>query len=358
MTEENVPTAKAGTGADDYATCYYASHLGGEEQYDWESESWRSFFTTVADRVVAATGATTALDVGCAKGLLVQALAARGVDAHGFDVSDHAITTAHADVRDRLSVRSATEPITGRFDLITCIEVLEHMSAPDAQQAIDRMTAATDRVLFSSSPSDFAEPTHINVHPNSDWAAWFAERGFFRRTDVDLAFLTPWAVLFERQDLGARDVVQRYEALLTPLQTEVVEKRQALLDSFREVSRLSDGEGSVSPAVVKQWEAEVLAARHQLPVSRDHVVGVEAETGRLQRDLAALGRELFVERRRVKNLTKRRDELRERLAQARTRLEASQKRVEALTRRVSRPEPQPRASFTRRVARRVRGALR
>ena len=38
------------------------------------------------------------------------------------------------------------------------------MSPGDAQLAIDHMCAATDRVLFSSSPGDFNEPTHINTH--------------------------------------------------------------------------------------------------------------------------------------------------------------------------------------------------
>ena len=60
------------------------------------------------------------------------------------------------------------------------------MSAADAQLAIDHSAAVTDRVLFSSSPVDHDEPTHINTQPPRAWAAWFAERGFFRRTDVDL----------------------------------------------------------------------------------------------------------------------------------------------------------------------------
>lgn len=373
MTEETKAAGSGSTVACDYDTCYYATHLGGEEGYDWSSESWRNFFGLVADRLIAVTAPSSVLDVGCAKGLLVQALAERGIDARGFDVSEHAIETAHPDIRERLSVRSATDPIDGTYDLITCIEVLEHMSDSEAQQAIDRMTAATSRILFSSSPSDFAEPTHINVHDNAAWSAWFADRGFFRRTDVDVSFLTPWAILFERSDSRSRDLVHRYEALLNPMKSELLEKRQALLESFREVSRLSQEvtrlaeekvpEPGIDPDLVKKWEAEVLEARHRLLVNRDHFIGVEAEVGRLRRDLARAASQLAAGQRRLKRVTARREELKERLDGSRERLQASQQRIKRLTARIETLEAElatarTRTSFARKVAKRVRGAMR
>ena len=189
----SVPT---GTSSDDYTPAYY-SH-GDYEGYDWETERWREFFLSAAGRIRAMTNARTCLDVGCAKGLLVQALVAVGVDATGVDLSGDAIAGAHEDVRDRLSVASATEPIEGRYDLITCIEVLEHMSPTDAQTAIDRMCAASDLILFTSTPGHFDEPTHVNVRPTAEWVAAFAERGYFRRTDVNLDFLDALQP-FERQ---------------------------------------------------------------------------------------------------------------------------------------------------------------
>ena len=158
MPAQEAHTPLGGTTSEDYSSCYYnEGHLSAED-YDWDNDHWRGFFTMVADRIIAATRPTDVLDVGCAKGLLVQALTAKGVDARGFDVSTHAIAAAHQDVRDRLSVGSATEPITGRWSLITCIEVLEHMSPGDAQLAIDNICAATDRVLFSSSPGTSTSP--------------------------------------------------------------------------------------------------------------------------------------------------------------------------------------------------------
>ena len=295
-----------GTNAGDYSNCYYASHLGGEEEYSWDSPSWQAFFMSVSEQIIAITGPSRVLDVGCAKGLLVQALVGRGVDAFGFDISHTAISGAAPEISERLSVATAVDPIAGRYDLITCVEVVEHMSSDDANRAIANMCAATDQVLFSSGPGDFAEPTHVNVRPPADWAATFAEHSFFRRTDVDLGFLTPWAVLFERVDLDVRALTHRYEAYAYPLRVEVVEKRAALLEAHRTISELHEsgqrpggaaapvvdpttpeptytvdwGEPPLQPEAALAQNAalrqENLDLHHRLLASRDHAIGAEA----------------------------------------------------------------------------------
>lgn len=265
-----------GTTSEDYSRRYYEHYSDTDETYGWESPEWRAFFTGVARRLLATTGpADRVLDVGCAKGLLVQAFLNEGCDAYGIDISQTSIAEATEGVRDRVKVASATDPFDGSYDLITCIEVLEHMSPRDAEQTIDNMCAATDRVVLSSTPGDFDEPTHINVHPVADWAAAFATRGFFRRTDVDLGYLAPWALYLERAKLTPRDVVHRYETSMYPLRLEVKDKREAVLQAHRELSRLED-------------QTELRELKHQLLTCRDHAIGCEAEAGtaRGERDLA------------------------------------------------------------------------
>ena len=300
-TQSGVGTTQLATTADDYTSCYYASHLGSEEEYSWDSPGWRAFFTNVADKVVSLTGANRVLDVGCARGLLVQALAEAGVDAHGTDISETAVASAHPDVRGKLSVATAVDPIEGSWDVVTCIEVVEHMSPLDADQAIANMCAVTGLVLFSSGPADYAEPTHVNVRPPADWAATFAERGFFRRTDVDLSFLTPWAVLFERADLDTRAVVHRYEAYAYPMRVEVLDKRAALLEAHRTISALHDAtETPAAPDLAPEPAAEpesapdpaqavlarhIIDLKHRLLTSRDHAIGAEATAARAVIDL-------------------------------------------------------------------------
>ena len=343
-----------GTRSEDYSGTYYNdAHLGGYDNYSWDNDEWRTFFLSLADRVVGIVNPRTVLDVGSARGLLVQALAARNVDAAGIDISEHAVASAHQDVRDRLRVASVAEPLGGPYDLVTCIEVLEHMGPVEAQLAIDNITAATDLVLFSSSPADHDEPTHVNTRSTAQWAAWFAERGFFRRTDVDLSFLSPWAVLFERGDLTLHTLTQRYEQQFAAVHTELLQKRQALLDSHRRISLLNEqlesgvsGKVAEQAALVDQWQAEVLDARHQLLTTRDHVVGMEAEVTRLTRDHARLRRELTQARKRLAGM-------RERVKQARVRIERLTRENRRLTSEVAALRSRP--SFSRRVARKVLG---
>ena len=83
---------------------------------------------------------------------------ADGGGGHVPWVRAYAIGQAHTDVAPYLAVASATEPLPGRYDLVTCIEVLEHMPADEAERAMDAMTAAADDILFSSSPTDHVEP--------------------------------------------------------------------------------------------------------------------------------------------------------------------------------------------------------
>ena len=341
-----------GTTSVDYGRDYYnETHLGGHGDYSWDNQHWRDFFMSVADRLIGAFNPSSVLDVGCARGLLVQSFTVQGIEAWGLDISAHAVDSAHEQVRDRLRVASATEPIEGRYDLVTCIEVLEHMSEADAQLAIDHLTLITDRVLFSSSPEDHDEPTHINTNPGEAWAAWFAERGFFRRVDVDVSMIAPWAVVFERGKPTHHELVKRYEQQYARVRTELLEKRRALLEADRQVNTLRSrvDERPVDTEEVDRLRAEVTRARHAVLRNRDHVVGLEAQNGRLQRDLSLMTLELKKTQRRVKGLAKRRDELTARLEDTRQRLERNRKRVRELE-SASTSE----GSLPRRAARRIR----
>ncbi|WP_344301956.1 class I SAM-dependent methyltransferase [Nocardioides bigeumensis] len=333
---ESSPTT--GTSSADYADDYYATYRGHED-YDWDTDHWREFFLSAAGRIKALTNAQTSLDVGCAKGLLVQALVSVGVDARGVDVSEHAVAKAHADVRDRLRVGSATEPIDGRYDLITCVEVLEHLLPSDAQLAIDRMCAATDLILFTSTPGHFEDPTHINVRPTAEWVTSFAERGFFRRTDANLEFLAPWAVLVQKAPPDAqptaRDLVHRYESQYATLHVEVMEKRNALLESHREIARLHvDGADTAEVRRLRErlatleQEAQQLkdaqvTAEHEVLTTRDHIIGLEAKAEEAARLLVVFKERLNQQREKAA-------ELQRRIRVQRRRAEESERRAEAL----------------------------
>jgi SAM-dependent methyltransferase len=283
MSKLSPSTADLSTKTEDYSEAYYRSGLG--PPYNEDEPHWVTFFGAVAQQIIRHVGPSTVLDVGCAKGFLVDALVKRGVDATGIDISEYAISAAPAHIRDRVSVHDLTVPLTGRWDLICCIETAEHLSPLHAQEAIDNITSATNAVLFSSTPHDFVEATHINVHPVADWAEWFALRGFYRRTDIDITGLSPWAVLFERQSLTAPGVVRLYESELAPLREEVEVKRQKLLETQRELDKLS-GIDDLPRPVGTQIDTSI----DRVLTLTDMVIGLQAELAeaRYQYDLLNL----------------------------------------------------------------------
>ena len=147
------------------------------------------------------------------------------------------------------------------------------------------------------------------------------------------------------------ELTKRYEQQYARVRTELLEKRRALLETDREVNamRARLDERPVDTEEVDRLRAEAAHARHSLLVNRDHIVGLEAQNGRLQRDLSLVTLELKKAQRRVKGLAKRRDELTAKLQDTRQRLERNRKRVSELE-----AAPAARPSLARRAARRAR----
>ena len=116
----------------------------------------------------------SALDVGCGGGLLTEELAKAGARTAGIDVSDQALETArlHATLSGvTIDYRCATAeelaasldgdsaspdgergpPSTGLFDVITCMELLEHVPEPlSLIRACARLTRPGGRLIFST----------------------------------------------------------------------------------------------------------------------------------------------------------------------------------------------------------------
>ncbi len=78
----------------------------------------------------------TALDVGCGAGLLAEPLARLGATVMGVDATPQVIAVARehaAAMRIEIDYRVGdVQEVDGRFDLITCMEVIEHVADPGA----------------------------------------------------------------------------------------------------------------------------------------------------------------------------------------------------------------------------------
>ena len=256
----------------EYGEAYYSNYWGGGGPYE-RNERWLGFFATVAEGLIRDLHPATVLDAGCAMGFLVETLHDRGIDARGIDISEYAISQVHSSVADRCQVASLTEPLEGTYDLITCIETLEHVPPEKADAVVANLCAATDALVISSTPGDYGEPTHLNVQPPEAWAAKFAQHGFYRDLDRDLAYLSPWATLYVRREQPPEATVRDYDRSWWQLRREVNEVRASLLKSQQKLAELEGGDDQAELQVrLDQRDEEVLRLR-------DLLIGMEAELG-------------------------------------------------------------------------------
>ena len=95
------------------------------------------------------------LDVGCGGGILTEAMAQRGARVTGIDLSEKALRVAqlhlHESTLDIRYEKSSVEDYTGEFDLVTCMELLEHVPQPASMvAACARLVRPGGRVFFST----------------------------------------------------------------------------------------------------------------------------------------------------------------------------------------------------------------
>ncbi len=107
----------------------------------------------------AALDGAQAADIGCGGGLLAEAMAKSGANVTAVDMSEKAIQVARLHMHESeldidyqlTTAESLAEDKTAAFDVITCMEMLEHVPAPEAVvAAIAQMVKPGGDVFFST----------------------------------------------------------------------------------------------------------------------------------------------------------------------------------------------------------------
>jgi 2-polyprenyl-6-hydroxyphenyl methylase / 3-demethylubiquinone-9 3-methyltransferase len=99
------------------------------------------------------------LDVGCGGGILAEAMAQRGAQVTGIDLADKALAVAklhrlesgvQVDYR-AMSAEDLAREQTGHYDVVTCMEMLEHVPQPAlVVQACAALVKPGGHVFFST----------------------------------------------------------------------------------------------------------------------------------------------------------------------------------------------------------------
>lgn len=91
------------------------------------------------DRIAALHGKSV-LDVGCGGGILAESMAERGARVTGIDLADKPLKVAQLHLRESgrqvdyrlISAEALAEEVPHTFDVVTCMEMLEHVPDPAA----------------------------------------------------------------------------------------------------------------------------------------------------------------------------------------------------------------------------------
>ena len=86
----------------------------------------------------AAISGKTILDIGCGGGILSESMAQRGAEVTGIDLSDKALAVARLHLLEsgnrvnyqKIAAEELASQAAGSFDIVTCMEMLEHVPCP------------------------------------------------------------------------------------------------------------------------------------------------------------------------------------------------------------------------------------
>jgi 2-polyprenyl-6-hydroxyphenyl methylase/3-demethylubiquinone-9 3-methyltransferase len=99
------------------------------------------------------------LDIGCGGGILSESMAQRGADVTGIDLSDKALGVARLHLLEsghnidyrKIAAEELADQAPGRFDIVTCMELLEHVPNPASTvAACAALVKAGGHVFFST----------------------------------------------------------------------------------------------------------------------------------------------------------------------------------------------------------------
>ncbi len=129
----------------------------------------------------------TFLELGCAKGFLVQALRMVGVEAYGVDISGYALSCSHPDICQFLHRQSAADLSNlpdSYFDLVWSWDFMEHLDEAEIVACLgESLRVGRRRVVHNLTvfdreygsiaqafPDEPQDPTHVSCHTKGWWA--------------------------------------------------------------------------------------------------------------------------------------------------------------------------------------------
>lgn len=126
---------------------------------------------------------SSVIDVGCGKGQYLKCFAELGVakvaGVEGPWIRDVSPVVAQELIRvEDLAAESLAQIDLGRFGLLTCIEVAEHLPLSSSKGFVDLLTRTSPVIFFSAAVPEQGGVHHVNEQRLSFWSEIFQAHGF------------------------------------------------------------------------------------------------------------------------------------------------------------------------------------
>jgi SAM-dependent methyltransferase len=129
---------------------------------------------------------TSVCDLGCGNAYILADFARRSIRVQGVDASDSVLRFADPLIRPHIVIRDLCQPQDlGRFDLVICTEVGEHVPKRSAHALVGNVARhAKKHVFFTAAQPGQWGVGHINCQPQDYWISLFAARGLVHDPDA------------------------------------------------------------------------------------------------------------------------------------------------------------------------------
>lgn len=182
-----------------YGKSYWDEGIGsnyGGKNPAYTLENYMPNRQKLANKIISKVGLVKAsLSIGCGRGFLPLAFKRFGIDAYGLDISEYAIETAPTQIKDKLFLGDISDnyymmnefPISS-FDLVTAIDVLEHIKVPQLYNAIYHTIRLSKRHILINMPvksvddepdesETSTDSTHVSIYTPLWWITTFLKIG-------------------------------------------------------------------------------------------------------------------------------------------------------------------------------------
>jgi SAM-dependent methyltransferase len=141
---------------------------------------WQQEYDVIAEDLDELLNFSSAIDLGCGNGFLLARLLQLGKTVRGVDGSQAALEALPEALRPLVTQQDLTLPFElGRFELVICSEVAEHLDARFADALVDNICAHASRwVYFTAAVPGQGGHQHVNEQPHTYWVEKFQARGF------------------------------------------------------------------------------------------------------------------------------------------------------------------------------------